>query len=194
MASRRSRGQHGAGTPSEQNHTSNDGASGSDALEHDEPDNVGQDQHDSKEATAARRMRKRETDRVAQREHRRRQREHTQNLEARLSLLTKQPEAAEINKLIQENEELKREVWLLLLYLLNDIPGLTLGPYNRSRPGGNSAAACKRSSAANFGNTECLRLQVTSKSEKASSHPHPLLERTRITRLLPGQKRHPATS
>lgn len=61
----------------------------------------------------ARKARKRATDRVAQREHRRRQKVYVEELEAQVRVLKQQSVADQIGVLLLENEGLRTEVEML---------------------------------------------------------------------------------
>lgn len=58
----------------------------------------------------AKKQRKRDADRLAQREHRRRQKQHIQDLEAEIRLLKEQPSRGQVVQLVEENRLLKEEV------------------------------------------------------------------------------------
>ncbi|KAM5341808.1 hypothetical protein ACJ41O_014839 [Fusarium nematophilum] len=62
------------------------------------------------QAQDTKKQRKRDTDRLAQREHRRRQKQHIQDLEAEVSLLKQQPSHSQVVQLVEENKLLKEEV------------------------------------------------------------------------------------
>ncbi|KAM5372125.1 hypothetical protein ACJZ2D_007658 [Fusarium nematophilum] len=62
------------------------------------------------QAQDTKKQRKRDTDRLAQREHRRRQKQHIQDLEAEVSLLKQQPSHSQVVQLVEENKLLKEEL------------------------------------------------------------------------------------
>ncbi|CAK7204829.1 hypothetical protein SEUCBS139899_007591 [Sporothrix eucalyptigena] len=57
-----------------------------------------------------RKQRKRDTDRLAQREHRKRQKQYVQDLEVELAFLKQQPTQSQISQLCEENKQLRQEV------------------------------------------------------------------------------------
>jgi hypothetical protein len=64
----------------------------------------------NKTPAQARKERKRENDRLAQREHRKRQRQYVEELEAQLELFRQAPGAGELSSLLEENQQLRKEV------------------------------------------------------------------------------------
>ncbi|CAK7237834.1 hypothetical protein SBRCBS47491_010166 [Sporothrix bragantina] len=75
-------------------------------------DDTGESSQPRRKSNSAdvRKQRKRDTDRIAQREHRKRQRQYVQDLEVELAFLKQQPSHSQISQLCEENKQLRQEV------------------------------------------------------------------------------------